>query len=79
MFHIKLFTGAEIVPSDWCFEKVSQFPSIVANKLVWFAILPVVDIETKGAGDGEGQVGDDGEHIHPGRPLKILEVFNQGI
>ena len=65
MFHIKLFTGAEIVPSDWCFEKVSQFPSIVANKLVWFAILPVVDIETKGAGDGEGQVGDDGEHIHP--------------
>ena len=45
----------------------------MVNILVWFTILPIVDIKTEGARDGEGQVGDDGEHVHPGRPLKILE------
>ena len=37
------------------------------------SVLPVVDVEAEGAGDSEGQVGDDGEHVHPGGPVDILE------
>ena len=32
------------------------------------SVLPIVDVEADGAGEGEGQVGDDGEHVHPRRP-----------
>ena len=38
-------------------------------------VLPVIDIEAEGAGDGECQVGDDGEHVHPGGPVDILDNF----
>ena len=43
------------------------------HSLVRCSVLPVVDVEADGAGDGEGQVGDDGEHVHPGRPVDILK------
>ena len=36
------------------------------------SVLPVVDVEADGAGDGEGQVGDDREHVNPGWPWNIL-------
>ena len=37
------------------------------------SILAVIDVKAQGAGDGEGQVGDDGEHVHPGGPVDILK------
>ena len=44
------------------------------HSLVRCSVLPVVDVEADGAGDGEGQVGDDGEHVHPGGPVDILKL-----
>ena len=44
------------------------------HSLVRCSVLPVVDVEADGAGDGEGKVGDDGEYVHPGGPVDILEL-----
>ena len=41
-------------------------------KLSFEAVLAIVDVEAEGAGDGEGQVGDDADHLHPGGPRYVL-------
>ena len=38
------------------------------------SILAVIDVEAEGAGDGEGQVGDDGHRVHPGGPWDVLQI-----
>ena len=42
-------------------------------------VLGVVDVEGEGAGDGEGQVGDHGHQVNPGRPVEGLEVESEEI
>ena len=37
-------------------------------------VLGVVDVEAQGAGEGEGQVGDHGNSLHPGGPGDVLQV-----
>ena len=37
-------------------------------------VLGVVDVEGEGAGDGEGQVGDHGHQVNPGRPVEGLDI-----
>ena len=37
-------------------------------------ILEIVDVEGKGAGDSEGQVGDGGHEVHPGWPEEVLQI-----
>ena len=37
------------------------------------AVLAIVDVEAEGAGDGEGQVGDDADHLKPGGPWYVLQ------
>ena len=44
--------------------------------LLWGSILAVIDVEAEGAGDGEGQVGDNGNRVHPGGPWDGLQIFN---
>ena len=44
--------------------------------LLWGSILAVIDVEAEGAGDGEGQVRDDGHRVHPWRPWDVLQIFN---
>ena len=48
-------------------------PSV--ERLLRGSILAVIDVEAKGAGDGERQVGDDGYKVHPGGPLDVLEIY----
>ena len=36
------------------------------------AVLAIVDVEAEGAGDGEGQVGEDADHLQPGGPRYVL-------
>ena len=43
------------------------------KSFVWCSIVSIVDVEADGAGDGEAQVGDDGEHVHPGGPVIVLQ------
>ena len=38
------------------------------------AVLAIVDVEAEGAGDGEGQVGDDADHLQPGGPRYVLQL-----
>ena len=65
----------EIFLNSFAFEQVSKFFYPVVHSFFRCPVLPVIDIEAEGAGDGEGQVGDDGEHVHPGGPVDILEQF----
>ena len=42
------------------------------HHLLWCSILAIVDVEADRAGEGEGQVGDDGHHVHPWGPRYLL-------
>jgi len=55
-----------------CSDHVSELCHPPVEYLLRSPVLPVVDVEAQGAGDGEGQVGDDGEHVHPLRPWYVL-------
>ena len=60
--------------SVWWFEEAPKFCDTAVHSLIRCSVLPIVDVEAEGAGDGEGQVGDDGEHVHPGGPVGILKL-----
>ena len=38
-------------------------------------MLSIIDVEAEGAGDGEGQVGDDSHRVHPWGPRDVLQIF----
>ena len=47
--------------------------------LSFSSILEVVDVEGQGAGDGEGQVGENGHQVHPRRPGEVLQKHVEDI
>ena len=57
------------------FEDTPKSWGSAVNSLLRCSVLPIVDVEAEGAGDGEGQVGDDGHRVHPGGPRDVLLIF----
>ena len=57
------------------FEQLFHFCHLSVEYLLRSSILAVIDVKAEGAGDGEGQVGDDGEHVHPRGPRDVLQIF----
>ena len=40
--------------------------------LLWFFVFEVVDVEIKGAGDGQAEMGDGGDQLDPVGPLLLV-------
>ena len=53
-------------------DEVGNFCEPAVHPLFRCSVLSIVDVETEGAGGGEGQVGDDGHHVHPRGPWDVL-------
>ena len=57
------------------FDQIFHSGDPSVEYLLRSSILTVIDVEAEGAGDGEGQVGDNGECVYPGGPWDVLKLF----